>query len=126
MPCIFTIDEKDKIIHFKIDEPFEINMILDKDKEAYYYSVKYGIKRFLVDLTESRNTADIYDLRSFAQKQTDRFADLRFKMRLALLVLPDDNSFDPLETVMYNAGHQVKQFTDHKEAIGYLKDLKVD
>jgi|GEM_PF-4073500 len=124
MPCIYTVDEKDKIIHYKINGPVDITTVLDRKKESYNYALKCGIRRFCIDLTEAQNTANIIELYTFAHEETNHLANLRFKMRLALLVLPGDNSFDMLETVMYNAGHQVKQFTDHKEALGYLKVLE--
>jgi hypothetical protein len=88
--------------------------------EAHALGEKLGINCYLVDLTEARNIDTIPELYEYAYKDTKSASGLNLKARVALLVDPDDQSHDFVETVLRNAGHNVTLFRDRESALSHL------
>lgn len=97
------------------------SMKLNTESHAYGKSV--GINKYLVDLTESKNIDSAVNSYEFANKDMQSDSIDR-KAVIALLVDPNDDSHDFIETVSKNAGLNVTLFKNRKLAEDYLKSEK--
>ena len=88
--------------------------------EAHRLGREMKTNRFLLDLVDARNidsTTDQYDFvhTDMAQSpQVDKYA------RIAALVSPDDHSHDFIETVIRNAGFNLRVFREREAALAFL------
>ena len=95
---------------------------LQMNLEAHALGRQLKIRRYFVDVTESKNTdkpLEDYELANSDMRQTEGIDKQAW---VAALVRPDDHSHDFMETVSKNAGLHLKLFTDPDEAIRYLKE----
>lgn len=107
-------------IVLKIKGDLTSEMALRQDLEAHFLGKKLGISRYLVDATESRNVDSVSNNYDFAFKDIMISPDIDKNARVALLVSPEDNSHDFVETVARNAGLDVTLFRDRDLAIRHL------
>jgi hypothetical protein len=84
---------------------------------------RYRIKRFLFDSRLSSNVQSVTVNYEFAYEGLDAFGFPR-DSRSALLVAPDDDSHDFLETLFKNAGYSVRLFHDEAQAVAWLEGGK--
>jgi hypothetical protein len=77
------------------------------------------VNRFLIDVGQLSFSGDIFDQYKLAYRV---FRDLEFRLdwKLALLIPPENQSYDFLETVMINAGYRVRKFIAMPVAINWL------
>jgi hypothetical protein len=91
-----------------------------QNKEVQSLGFALNIDRFLVDVSESRYEEGIvghYEFinnRKMPENQYNRYA------RIALLVHPDDDSHNFVETVSRNAGFDITIFRDRDAAVHHL------
>jgi hypothetical protein len=88
--------------------------------EAYGRAANLGTRRLLADMTEARavlSTIDIYEL---INRWVGQEPAIHRGMDIALLVAPEDHSYDFLETVAKNAGFHIKLFRDKEKALEFL------
>jgi len=116
-------NESDKYITMKIIGEINRKIALEYDLEAHALGDKLGINRYLMDLTECKNTETVIDNYSFAYEDV-REKKLDKASIVVLLVAPDDHSHDFIETVSKNAGLNVTLFRDRAEAERYIKNYK--
>ncbi len=90
--------------------------------EAHALGQKLNIRRYLVDVTESRNTDSVANNYDFAYTDMTQTGQFDRSAIVANLVSPHDHSHDFVETVARNAGLHVRMFTDPKEAMQFLMD----
>ncbi len=115
-----TLSQDGKYISIKTKGDITRTEAMKQNIEAHTLGRKLGIRRYLVDLTESRNVESVVDDYEFvhedlqAEPVFDRFA------RVALLVSPDDRSHDFFATASLNAGMSVHLFTSFEEAVQFL------
>lgn len=93
---------------------------MQQNVEAHALGKQLGINRFLVDVTESRNTDSIGDSYEFAYTDMKETEGIDIFARVATLVSPEDHSHDFIETVAQNSGLNVRIFRDRKEALEFL------
>ena len=96
------------------------NTAMQQNIEAHKLGAKLNINRYLVDVTEARNTDTAIDSHQFAYKDMRNSEDVDMTARVALLVSPGDHSHNFIETVAKNAGLNVTIFTDLEVAEAYL------
>jgi hypothetical protein len=101
----------------------DINRVsaMTQNIEAHALGKKLGINKYLVDLTESRNTDSIIGNYEFMYKDMTT-PSIDPSARIAALVAPGDNSHDFAVTVAANAGFSMALFTDLTNALNYLKE----
>lgn len=88
--------------------------------EAHALGKKLHVSRYMVDVTEARNTDTVVGNYNFAYSDMQKMEGIDKRARVATLVSPDDHSHDFIETVSRNAGLNVKIFTDADEAKQWL------
>lgn len=119
MPSTNTVSPDSKYIIQKVVGDINSGLALKYNHESHALGRKLGIRRYLVDLTESRNTESVLGNYEFAyDKMPASGVDL--DAIVALLVDPDDHSHDFVETVSRNAGLNVSLFRYRDAAIQHL------
>jgi hypothetical protein len=88
--------------------------------EAHAMGRALGIRRYLVDMTESRNAESVLANYEFARKEIWDAPEIDKTALVAILVSPDDHSHDFVETVARNAGLRVTIFRDRVRAEQHL------
>lgn len=88
-----------------------LNM-MHKVLEAHALGRKLHIRRYLVDVTEARNTDKVIENYRFAYTDMQETEGIDKFARVAALVSPNDHSHDFVETVAKNAGLNFCLFTD--------------
>jgi hypothetical protein len=95
---------------------------LQMNLEAHALGRQLQIRRYLVDVTESKNTdnpLEDYELAHSDMRQTEGIDKQAW---VVALVSPGDHSHDFMETVSKNAGLHLKLFTDPVEAMRFLME----
>lgn len=100
----------------------EINseIALTRNLEAHALGAELGITRYLVDGTEAENVDTVLKNYKFAYKEMKIPSSINQNARVAMLVSPEDQSHDFVETVLINAGLNVTLFRDRELAIQHL------
>jgi hypothetical protein len=111
-----------KYIILTVKEEINRKTAMQQNLEAHALGRKLGINRYLVDVTEARNTDSIQDSYDFAYKDMRETEDIDRLARIAVLVSPGDHSHDFIETVSRNTGLTVEIFTDLELAKLFLAD----
>ena len=88
--------------------------------EAHALGKRLGIRNYLMDLTEARNTESVTDGYEFVHRDMRAAPDIDLTARVAMLVAPGDHSHDFIETVSKNAGLDVTIFHDAPSALAHL------
>ena len=95
-------------------------LVIQRTLEAHELGEKLGITRHLMDVTEARNIDMITKSYEFAYKDIQNVPGINMRVRVAVLVSPEDHSHDFIETVTKNAGQDVTIFRDRELAIRHL------
>ena len=119
-----SVDEKGGYINIVVTGNMTNKFAMEINIRAHELGRKTNIGRFLMDLRQSRNTDDVIQNYNFAYKDMKVDDRIDRKAIVALLVSPDDNSHDFIETVSINTGLNVRKFTDSKKAKEYLAGKK--
>jgi hypothetical protein len=90
--------------------------------EAHALGRQLQVRRYLVDVTEAKNTDAPLEDYEFAHSDMQKMEGIDKQARVATLVSPNDHSHDFMETVSKNAGLHVKIFTDPAEAKRFLME----
>lgn len=88
--------------------------------EANKLANEYGLDCFLYDLRNSVNVEDVGANYVFANQDMKK-VNANKNSKVALLTKPTDRSHDFIETVMRNAGYNVKLFHQMSEAVAWLE-----
>ena len=89
--------------------------------ESHVLGRKHSISNFLLDAKSAHNDGSFLDNYSFAYEDLKK-ANINKVACVALIVDPEDNSHNFLETVLRNAGHNVTLFRHWESAVHYLKE----
>ncbi len=89
--------------------------------EAHALGAELGIRCYLVDVTESRNTESVLDNYKFAHADVRSIPGMDRRACVAVLVAPGDHSHDFYETLARNAGIDSTLFRDRDEAVAHLE-----
>jgi hypothetical protein len=79
-----------------------------------------NILRYLYDLRNAPNIESVTSNYEFAYKEMPK-SPLDANATVALLADPEDRSHDFVETVMRNAGFNVRLFSEKEEAVAWLE-----
>jgi len=99
---------------------FTAREILAIAVEAHELAERLGIRCQLVDCTKARNVDSASQNYDFAYLDFPSSVALDKRLRVAILVDPDDHSHDFSDIVMRNAGLNVALFRDRGKAIAHL------
>ena len=107
-------------ISIKVTGDITRDSAMEHNIKANILGKKLGINKYLMDLTEARNTESIIDNYKFAYEDMTA-PDIDPSARVAVLVSPDDNSHNFVMTAMMNAGLNVALFNDMESAKKFLR-----
>lgn len=120
----YTIHPSDdgRYIILKVTGEITADQMMACNIETHAAGEKLGVFRYLVDVTEARNVDSVINNYQFAYRDLRGRTDMNKSARVAILADPEDASHDFAETVMRNAGVNVKLFKDRDAAISHLAD----
>jgi hypothetical protein len=95
-------------------------LAMQQNIEAHALGKQLRLNRYLVDVTEARNTDSVADSYDFAYKDMSDTPQIDRAARVATLVRPGDSSHDFIEIVAKNAGLDVTLFSDRELAVRHL------
>jgi hypothetical protein len=93
---------------------------MQQNLEAHALGRRLGINRYLVDVTEAKNTDSVRDSYDFAYTDMNITEGIDKAARVATLVSQGDHSHDFIEIVSRNSGLNVTLFTDRELAVQHL------
>jgi len=119
----YTLDVSTSGKYIVLTVKGEINRetAMQQNLKAHAFGKKLGIKRYLVDLADSKNTDNIKNSYDFAYNDMRKAGEIDKTAKVALLVSPDDHSHDFIETVSRNTGLIVSKFTEKELAEAFLE-----
>lgn len=120
MSYTISKSENGKYILLKVVGTINRQLALQYYLEAHALGAEQGIKRYLVDFTECRNTDTVLRNFTFANQDMQN-PGIDKTARMALLVNPNDHSFDFIETLLRNAGNDVTLFHDLQLGLWHLE-----
>ena len=120
MSHTITVAEGNEYILLAVDGIVNRSTAMRYNLEAAALGKKLGIRRFLVDFSAARNTDTVLDQYNFAYKDMPQAEHLDRVARVAVLVAENDHSHDFVETLLQNAGFNVRLFNQKDLALNYL------
>jgi hypothetical protein len=123
MEYTITLSADGTFINLKVKGDITRRTAIEMDREAHALGRELKINKYLVDVTESRNTDSVSSNYEFAYTDLAKAKGMDESAIVALLVSPGDHSHDFVETVCRNAGRNVKIFTIPDEAERYLHEF---
>ncbi len=115
------VSDNSKYIIVRVDEDMTRTLAESLGLEAMHLGIKKNLNKFLYDLRNSRNKETINANYIFAKQDLKRL-DPNPTNKIAMLTSPNDKSHDFIETVLRNAGYNVKLFIVEEEAIIWLEE----
>ena len=115
------ISDNNKYIIVQVNENMTRALAERLGFEAIQLGNTKNITRFLYDLRNSRNTESINVNYIFANQDMKRLETNPNNM-IAMLISPGDKSHDFIETVLRNAGYNVRLFEVELDAIAWLEE----
>jgi hypothetical protein len=120
MDYTITPSADGRFITIKVKGDINRQSAMQMNLEAHNLGRQMQIRRYLVDVTESRNTDDALDTYEFSYADMRMMEGIDKGARVAMLVSPRDHSHDFVETTAVNAGLNIRIFTDPGKAKEYL------
>lgn len=120
MSCTIAPSEDGKYIVLTVKGQITRKTALQQNLEAHALGKKLGVNRYLVDVTEAKNTDSVKNNYDFAYTDMSTTEGIDKTARVATLVRSGDHSHDFIETVTRNSGLNVTLFTDLNMAVQYL------
>ncbi len=120
MSCVTRVSDDGKYIYQKITGNVNRQNSLQHNLEARKLGQELGIDSFFIDMTEAVNNDSVIDNYDFIYHDLKTMPGFDTRSRVAIVVKPDDNSHDFIETLSHNIGRRVTIFRDEQEAILYL------
>ena len=119
MSYTITTSSDHRHVILKVTGYFGRQQALKYHLEAHQVGAEQGIERFLLDLTEGRNTDTV--LRNYTFVSQDmKTPGINLNARIAILVNPHDHSHDYLESFMRTAGIDAALFYEYDLAVAFL------
>jgi len=120
MPYHLEPSECGRYILMTVTGDINSQTAIGQNLEAHALGKQLGIRRYLVDLTNSKNTESVLGNYTFAREDMKETEGIDEGARVALLVSPDDHSHDFFETVARNSGLSVTIFRDRDLALQHV------
>ena len=89
--------------------------------DAHKFGKEKGIKKYLVDCTNSKNVDSVFNNYQFAYHDMRHTEGIDTTAITVLVVSPDDHSHDFVETAARNSGLNFTLFRNREKAIEFLK-----
>jgi hypothetical protein len=119
MQYMIDLSEDKSYIILKYVGDITSQLALIATEESHALGSKYGIRHYLVDATEAKNFENPFKNYNFAYQDLER-ANIDRAACVALLTSAEDTTHDFIETLMVNAGYDVKLFKNRENAIQHL------
>ncbi|MBN2738399.1 MAG: hypothetical protein JXR70_15560 [Spirochaetales bacterium] len=120
MNYTISISDDKKYIILKNTGKITSENVKQRIIEAHQVGEKYNLHCYLMDLVEANNTDTIVNNYDFAYKDMKENKGINMFACVAFLVAENDHSHDFIETVLINAGYDIKLFRSKEKAIQYL------
>ena len=120
MACRISVIEDQGFVILEYNGDIKRNEALKDFLKAYETGREKGIKKFLINLNDSKNADTAVNTYQFAYEDLGNPAFDK-TITVALLVSPDNRTHDFSETVLINSGLNARLFRDYKKAVKYLK-----
>jgi hypothetical protein len=114
-----SLSESGKFIICMPDGPITLDVAKKFALEAYHLSCNTGVKRFFADFRNTPNVLSVSQNYDFAYKVMQTL-HIQRDIRAAILISRTDKTRDFTETVLRNAGYNVRLFQDEEAAIAWL------
>ena len=124
MGYTISVSEDGKYLRVQVNEPMTRKLAGRIGQEMNATGAEHNLKCYLYDLRNAPNVESPATNYFFAHEDTVALR-LDKSVRSAILVSPDDRSHDFAETVLLNAGYNVRLFGDEAAAIAWLEGLDV-
>ena len=121
MSYTITISENGQYIICLVTGPITVEIVREFAREIDSLSRAKNIKRLLTDVREAPNISSIYQNYEYAYQDMKNLK-LQRDIRSAILAKPADTTHDFVETVVRNAGYNVRIFHDKSAAIAWLNE----
>lgn len=115
------ISDSGKYIIVRVNEDMTRTLAESLGLEAMHLGSKKNLNKFLYDLRNSRNKERLNSNYIFVNQDLKRL-EPNPENKIAMLTSPNDKSHDFIETVLRNAGYNVKLFIVEEEAIAWLEE----
>jgi hypothetical protein len=115
------LSESGSFIIVRVNEDMTRKLAEALGLEAMHLGMKNNLNTFLYDMRNSRNKETINANYIFAKQDLKRL-EPNPTNKIAMLTSPDDKSHDFIETVLRNAGYNVRLFIVEEEAIAWLEE----
>ncbi len=115
------ISDSGKYIIVRVDEDMTRTLAESLGLEAMHLGSKKNLNKFLYDLRNSRNKETLNANYIFVNQDLKRL-EPNPENKIAMLTSPNDKSHDFIETVLRNAGYNVRLFIVEEEAIDWLEE----
>jgi hypothetical protein len=120
MEYVINISENGRYIIVKVKGEMDGLSAMQYTEESHALAQKKGIDKFLIDLTDARNSLRVIENYEFAYEKVVPNPAINKLAKVALLVSKNDHSHDFIETVSINAGLKVRLFRNIEAALDYL------
>lgn len=121
MSYTITISENGQYIICRVTGSMTVEIAREFTREIDSISRAKHIKRFLTDVREAPNVSNIFQNYEYAYKDMLDL-ELQRDIRSAILADTADTTHDFIETVVRNAGYNVRVFHDESAAIAWLNE----
>jgi hypothetical protein len=115
------VSDSGKYIIVCVNEDMTRSLAESLGLEAMHLGNRKNINKYLYDLRNSRNKESVNANYIFANQDLKRL-EPNPSNKIAMLTSPNDKSHDFIETVLRNAGYDVKLFVNESEAITWLEE----
>lgn len=124
MSHIISTPDDAKYIELKFLVDFTREKAIQGIIESHTLGRKIEVNRYLVDLRGVRNNASVFTTYEFSYRDLIFHPEFDKAARVVLLVDADDHSHDFSETVLRNAGMNVRLFRDRDLAVQHLLNIE--
>lgn len=115
-----SISETETHVVIRVDEPMTIELAREVATKAADRSAECGLNKYVCDVRKAPNVESVLANYQWARKDMAALG-LDKEARFAILASPDDDSHDLVETVMRNAGYNVRLFTSKDAAVEWVE-----
>jgi hypothetical protein len=119
---IISASNDSRYIILKIMGKTNRKRLLVLSLKAHEMGQELRINRYLVNVTEARNTGSPIDIYNFVNEDMKNTEGIDKSARIATLVSPWDHSHDFLEMAARNAGLEFRLFINADDALRFLLD----
>lgn len=121
MGYTIRISDDNSIIMITVVGVVDSNLALEYTVKSHQLGREIGILNFLVDLIGARNMQSPVENYDFVISDLDESQFIDRRAKVAMLVSPDDDSHNFIETISRYSGYNVKIFRKLEDALGFLK-----